>query len=213
MPAIHSYYLLILINILARQASLSPFYRGQNRSCGCLGRQSGGSREDGTHRAHSKPTPCTGAEGQWRTGTQFSFHVCLPYSNRPLAGRLGSTLYLQAASPGPGHRPMALVKQVKALPGPGCRGTHRDLRMAFGLLNRAGHRVPTEPHSVTFLSFSFLLKNRSRKYTHFNPPTRADFVEATVPWGVGRGVGRARPVLIKVLAMSLSREMAGRDGR
>lgn len=119
----------------------------------------------------------------------------------------------------PGSQPRAwapangLVKQVKALPGPGHRGTHRDLRIAFGLLNRAGHRVPTEPHRVTFLSFSFLLKNRSRKYTHFNPPTRADFVAATVPWGVGRGVGRARPVLIKVLAMSLSREMAGRDGR
>lgn len=47
-----------------------------------------------------------------------------------------------------------------------------------GLPVQRGTPAPVSPHSLhvnTFCSFSFLLENRSRKYTHFSPSARVGF--------------------------------------
>ena len=66
-----------------------------------------------------------------------------------------------------------------------------------GLPMQRGAAAPVSPHSLhgnTFCSFSFLLENRSRKYTHFSPSARAGFVggrgaeddeDQTSPGGAG----------------------------
>ena len=76
-------------------------------------------------------------------------------------------------------------------------GTQRDL--PGPLIIAGSHASPRAPkrnlHSRTFCSFCFLLKNRSRKYTHFSPPAGVGFEEAKAPRGGGRGMRRARPVL------------------
>lgn len=57
--------------------------------------------------------------------------------------------------------------------------------LALGLLKGTSPLFLKNIHSNTFCSFSFLLKNKSRKYTHFSPPARVGFEEAKA---LGAGV-------------------------
>lgn len=152
-------------------------------------------RKDRTCRAHSKPhTPQQGGE----TAAPFPRPSCL-LGRGPGTRSTGIQLPATspAAGPGPVHWPVFLRganEGSQSLPG---LGTQRDL--PGPLIIAGSHASPRAPernlHSRTFCSFCFLLKNRSRKYTHFSPPAGVGFEEAKAPQGGGRGMRRARPVL------------------